>query len=46
MPLAEPSAEFPPDRPPTEDYQSFPGAYLTPFHYDNPVTGRKPIESE
>lgn len=46
MPLAEPSAEFPPDRPPTEDYRSFPGVYLTPFHYDNPVTGRKPIESE
>jgi hypothetical protein len=46
MPLAKPSEEFPPDLPPTEIYESFPGAYLTPFHYDNPVTGRKLIEAE
>lgn len=27
-----------PDRPPSEDYQPFPGAYVPPFHYPNPVT--------
>jgi hypothetical protein len=42
-PIEGPSALFPPDRPPTEVYRSFPGVYIPPFHYPHPVTG-KPID--
>lgn len=35
-----PSALFPPDRPPSEAYRSFPAAYIPPFSFDHPVTGR------
>jgi hypothetical protein len=38
--LAGPSALFPPDRPPSEVYRSFPSAYIPPFSYVHPVTGR------
>jgi hypothetical protein len=38
--MAGPSALFPPDRPPTEVYRSFPAAYIPPFSYVHPVTGR------
>jgi hypothetical protein len=34
-----PSALFPPDRPPTEVYRTFPHAYLPAFSFDHPVTG-------
>ena len=32
-------ARFPPDYPPTVDYDPYPGAHVPPFHYKNPVTG-------
>ena len=35
-----PSALFPPDRPPTEVYRTFPNAYTPPFSYVHPVTGQ------
>ena len=35
-----PSALFPPDRPPSEAYRPFPSAYIPPFSFDHPVTGR------
>ncbi|BAK65899.1 hypothetical protein SLG_12240 [Sphingobium sp. SYK-6] len=35
-----PSALFPPDRPPTDVYRSFPNAYLPPFSFRHPVTGQ------
>jgi len=39
-PMNPPLADFPPDRPSTETYQSYPSAYQVPYHYRNPVSGR------
>jgi hypothetical protein len=42
FPAAGPVRELPPDRPPTQVYESFPGFFLPPFHFLHPVTG-KPV---
>jgi hypothetical protein len=38
---SEASKAMPPDRPSTVDYKSFPDTQLPPFHYPNPVTGKR-----
>lgn len=40
IPMDQPSTEFPPDRPPTVVYESFPKLQVVPYHYNNPGTGR------
>jgi hypothetical protein len=42
FPIPGPLADLPPDRPPSEVYQSFPSFYLPPFHFLHPITG-KPV---
>ena len=39
--LPGPSATYSPDGPPTMVFAMFPKVYLVPFHYPNPVTGRR-----
>jgi len=39
------SQAFPPDRPPSVTYRSFPDVFVPPFHAPNPVTG-KPVQQE
>jgi len=39
---AGPSAELPPDGPPTVAYEAYPKAFVVPFHYENPVTSPVP----
>jgi hypothetical protein len=36
-----PSADFPPDVPPTLVFAMFPTVYAIPFHYANPISGRR-----
>lgn len=40
QPLDPPLADFPPDRAPSEVYQSYPSVYQPAYHYRNPVSGR------
>jgi hypothetical protein len=41
IPMESTSTSIPPDAPPTVVYESFPNTYIVPFHFDNPVSGRK-----
>jgi hypothetical protein len=40
------AAEFPPDAEPTVVYDNYPGVYVPPFHYANPVSGKPWTQSE
>jgi hypothetical protein len=40
LPNNGPSGEYGPDAPPSKIYDVYPGHYVPPFHYPNPVTGR------
>ena len=42
LPNPGPSAELPPDRPPSVAYAPYPAPFVVPFHYENPVAG-KPV---
>jgi hypothetical protein len=37
-----PSADFPPDAPPSFEFQMWPNVYEKPYHYEHPVTGGGP----
>ena len=43
-PIEGPLEDLPPDRPPSDDFEAYPGVYFKPFHFLHPVTG-KPISS-
>lgn len=40
LPMEGVSALFPPDRPPSEVYRTYPAAYIPPFGFEHPVTGQ------
>jgi hypothetical protein len=40
FPMDPPSTTNPPDKPPTDVYQSYPKLQVVPFHYDHPVNGK------
>ena len=40
VPMGTELAHFPPDAPQTVEYQSYPGVFVPPYHYPNPVTGK------
>jgi len=39
---AQVSEKIPPDRPPSERYEAFPGAHVPPFHYPHPLREAAP----
>ncbi|MGZ8351020.1 MAG: nuclear transport factor 2 family protein [Allosphingosinicella sp.] len=41
VPMAGELPDFPPDAPQTVAYGSYPDVFVPPFHYANPVTGRR-----
>ena len=41
VPMAGELPDFPPDAPQTVAYGSFPDVFVPPFHYANPVTGKR-----
>jgi hypothetical protein len=42
QPVNQPSEQFPPDRPPSSAYESYPKFVIPPLHFRHPVTGRPP----
>lgn len=40
------TADNPPDSPPSVQFEMYPKAFLPPFHYDHPVTGRPPVSAD
>jgi SnoaL-like domain len=40
IPMGTPLPEMMPDELQTVDYRSFPGVFVPPYHYPNPVTGK------
>ena len=42
QPINRPSDAFPPDRPPTSAYESYPKFMIPPFHFRHPVTAQPP----
>lgn len=40
LPRPTPSTDYPPDRPPTYDYETYPATFVPPFHFRHPVTGK------
>lgn len=41
VPMGTEFADLPPDAPQTVEYESFPGIFVPPYHYPNPVSGRR-----
>jgi hypothetical protein len=40
IPITKPEKDLPPDRPQSVVHEQYPGTYIPPYHYKNPVTGK------